>query len=255
MLPLAELILAIPAFSMVFARICGTMLFMPGLGEASAPVTARIGLAISFTILMAPFLPRDLHLENHTGLRFSLMLLVEIITGLWFGWMVRLVVNALGVAGQVIGYMIGLSSVLQPDAELGSQSNALGTVFSLAAPLIFLSTGLYYYPLRGLVGLFELIPPGHLAPIADTAEQIVNAVATAFDLALQVASPFVLFGVLWQFITGFIARTAARMQVYFISTPGQILAGFTLFCVTAHLMFRAWYQGAEAQLHVLAGSG
>ena len=49
------------------------------------------------------------------------MIVAEVITGLWIGWLARLLVLALPVAGQFIAYMLGIANVLQPDPELGGR--------------------------------------------------------------------------------------------------------------------------------------
>lgn len=248
-----DLLAAVPQFALVFARVCAALIFLPGLGEAAAPVTVRVGLSVAFSLLLAPILP-PVPEAVQDGSPLALTILVkEVVTGLWFGWMVRLSALALSAAGQFVGLLMGLSNVLQQDAELGAQSNVLGALFSLSAPLLFLVTRLYELPLQALAGLFELVPVGALLPAADTAEAAIAAVGASFALAVQVASPFVLMAIAWYFIVGQIARVAHRMQVYFMSLPGQILAGLVLLAATAHLIIGAWQRGAEEQLRGLAG--
>jgi flagellar biosynthesis protein FliR len=92
------------------------------------------------------------------------MIAGEVVTGLWFGWLARMIVLALPVGAQLIGYMIGLSSVLQPDPELGAQSSVLGKLFEMVAPVILLISGLYKLVLTALDGLFRLIPPVTCCP-------------------------------------------------------------------------------------------
>ena len=103
------------------------------------------------------------------------MVAAEVITGLWIGWLARLLVLALPVAGQFIAYMLGVANVLQPDPELGGQATPIARLFAVAAPLAILVTGLYALPLAALAGSYRLIPPGTLLPAADTAETAVRA--------------------------------------------------------------------------------
>ena len=131
-----------PAFALVLARVGAAMALLPGVGEAVAPAIVRIGLALSITILLMPELQPMIPPVPAAGLTWGLMIGSEVITGLWFGWVARMIVLALPTGAQFIGYFIGLSSVLQPDAELGAQSGALGKLFEMAAPVILLVTGL-----------------------------------------------------------------------------------------------------------------
>jgi flagellar biosynthesis protein FliR len=242
-----------PAFALVLARVGAAMALLPGIGEAVAPAVVRIGLALSITILLIPELQPMMPAVPAAGLSLGLMIASEVITGLWFGWVARMIVLALPTGAQFIGYFIGLSSVLQPDAELGAQSGVLGKLFETAAPVILLVTGLYRIPLTALVGLFQLIPPGHILPPAETAQVAVRAVGTGFNLALQLASPFVVIVIAWHVAMGLIARIVSRMQIYFVSMPGQIVLGLGLVTLTAGAMSFAWSDGVQAFFRALPG--
>jgi flagellar biosynthesis protein FliR len=235
-----------PAFALILARVGAVMALLPGVGEAVAPAIVRIGLALSITILLMPELQPLIPPVPAAGLSMGLMIASEVITGLWFGWVARMIVLALPTGAQLIGYFIGLSSVLQPDAELGAQSGALGKLFEMAAPVILLVTGLYRLPLTALNGLFQLVPPGHILPPAESAEVAVRAVGTGFGLALQLASPFVVIAIAWHVAMGLVSRIVSRMQIYFVSMPGQIVLGLALLIVTASAMIFAWSDGVQA---------
>jgi len=252
---LAALLDWAPAFTLVLARVGAAMALLPGLGETVAPAIVRIGLALSITILLTPELQPMMPPIPAAGLSMGLMVVGEVITGLWFGWITRMIGLALPLCAQFIGFMVGLSSVLQPDPELGAQSGALGKLYEMAVPVLILVSGLYRLLLTALNGLFQLIPPGHMLPVADSAEVAIRAVGTAFNLALQLASPFVVIGVVWQLAMGLVGRIVARMQIYFVSMPGQILAGLTLLMLTGSAIILAWLDGAQTYFIALPGSG
>jgi flagellar biosynthetic protein FliR len=210
---------------------------------------------LSITILLMPELQPMMPPVPAAGVSLGLMVAGEVVTGLWFGWITRMIVLALPICAQFIGYMIGLSSVLQPDAELGAQSGALGKLFEMAAPVLILVTGLYRFPLTALTGLFQLIPPGHMLPVADSTEIAIRAVSTGFSLALQLASPFVVIAIVWHIAMGLIARIVSRLQIYFVSMPGQIVTGLALLTITGSAIILAWREGAQAYFIGLPGGG
>jgi flagellar biosynthetic protein FliR len=244
-----------PAFALIFARVAAAMALLPGLGEAVAPAIVRIGLALSLTVLLLPDLQPAMPPVPESGMSMGLMIAGEVVTGLWFGWVARMIVLALPVGAQFIGFLVGLSSVLQPDPELGAQSSALGKLFEMAAPVLILVSGLYRLPLTALDGLFQLIPPGHMLPPAASAEVGIRAVVTSFSLAVQLASPFVVIGIVWHLAMGLIGRIVSRMQIYFVSMPGQIVMGLALLMATASAMTLAWREGAQVFLTALPGGG
>jgi flagellar biosynthetic protein FliR len=244
-----------PAFALVFARVGSAMVLLPGLGESVAPAIVRLGLALSITILLLPDLQPLIPSVPEAGIRMGLMIAGEVITGLWFGWLARMIVLALPIGAQFIGYLTGLSSVLQPDPELGAQSSVLGKLFEMVAPMMLLVSGLYKLVLTALDGLFRLIPVGQILPAGDTAHAAIHAVGTGFGLALQLASPFVVLGIGWQLAMGQIARIVSRVQIYFVSIPGQIMTGLALLAIAGSTIILAWHDSAEVFLFALPGGG
>lgn len=231
------------AFVLVLGRIGAALTLLPGLGEAAPPPMVHAGLALGITVLLLPGIaplvpPMPSDIPTAAG-----MVAAEVITGLWLGWLARLLVLALPIAGQLIAFMLGVSNVLVTDPELSAQSSALEQLFSLAAPVAVLASGLYAVPLAALAGSYDLIKPGTLLPAGDGALVAVRAVAQCFALALKLASPFVLAAIVWHAAIGLLARMVPQVQVYFVALPGQILGGLLLLAALAGAIVTTW-QGA-----------
>ncbi|MBS0638960.1 MAG: flagellar biosynthetic protein FliR [Acetobacteraceae bacterium] len=244
-----------PAFALVLGRIGAAMALLPALGEHTVPAMIRAGLALAIAALLAPVLAPGFPPLPDSGLAMALMVAGEVVTGLWFAWLTRLIAVALPMGAQFVASMVGLSSVLQPDPDLGPQSTALAKLFDIAVPVIILSSGLYTIVLEALVGLFRLIPPGHMLPAGDSAQVFVLSVGKVFALALQVASPFVLAAMAWHVAMGQVARVMSRVQIFFVVMPGQILGGLALLAVIAGVMITAWQNGAGDYFATLPGRG
>ena len=241
------------AFVLVLGRVGAAMTLLPGLGEASPPAMVRIGFAVGITALLLPgIIPLVPHMPADV-LTVAGMIAAEVITGLWLGWLARLLVLALPMAGQFIAFMLGVSNVLVTDPELGAQSSALEQLFSLAAPLAVLITGLYALPLEALAGSYQLIAPGTFLPAGDGTLVAVHAVGTSFALALKLASPFVLATIVFNAVIGLVARLVPNVPVYFVAMPGQILGGMLLLAVLAGPLLATWIGAASAGFARLPG--
>lgn len=241
--PLLDLVGWAPAFTLVFARVGAAMMLLPGLGEAAAPAVVKIGMALGVTVLLVPIVQPLVPLMPPSGLGMGLMIASDVGTGLWFGWLARMIALGLPMGAQFIAFQIGLSNVLQPDPELGAQASVLGKLFEAAAPVLILVSGLYRLPVAALAGLFNLIPPGHFFPLGDGTQVAVGAVGVGFSLALQLASPFVVIAVLWNLAIGLVGRIVSRLQIQFISMPGQIIAGLGMLVLMSGGMLLAWREG------------
>lgn len=253
----AELLATLPAwafsFVMVLARVGGAMSLLPGLGEAQPPAMVRVGLAVGVTALLLPALGPSIPPVPEASVQAAAMIAAELITGLWLGWLARLLVLTLPIAGQFIGYMMGISNVLQPDPILGGQSTPISSLLNVAAPLIILVSGLYALPLMALVGSYGLIPAGSMLPAADSTETAVHAVGVAFGISVRLASPFILVGIAWHVATGLLTRLVPRLQVYFIVMPAQLLGGMLLLAVLMTALLSAWEDSARTAFASLPG--
>ena len=239
--------------ALVLCRVGGAVAVMPGLGEAEPPMTVRAGLALGLTVLMAPIAIQRTLSANQPPFEILRLVIVEVATGVFIGWLARLVAMSLPIAGQFISLMTGLTSVIQPDPELGAQSSAVARLFSLAAPVILLSTGLYALPLEALSASYRLIPLGSGLPMTDATSSVVAATGDAFGIGLRLAAPFFLIGTVWQVAIGVLSRFVPAIQAGSALVPGQVLGGVLLLAILMHPILDAWGDVARADLLALVG--
>ncbi len=239
---------------LVFSRVGAAAMILPGIGESELPRSVRLGFALSFTLLLLPLLGPALPPLPASLWAVGGMVVAEIATGLWLGWLPRLLLQALPVAGQFVASTIGLASVLQPDPRLGPENTALSRLLSLAAPTLFFATGLYALPIAALADSYRLVPAGALLPAADSAAAATLAVARAFALSLRLGAPFLLAGLLWQAGLGLLARLVPNLQVFAASLPGQLLLGLLLLALLGGGMLAAWQDQVQAAFQHLPGA-
>ena len=255
--PAAELLTSLPqwgfAAMLLLARLGAAMMVLPGFGEAETPATIRLGGALALVVLLFPLLQPLVPPMPSAPLKVLGMLAGELAIGLWFGWLIRLVLLALPMAGQVIAGAVGMTNVIQPDAFLGAGSAALSRMFGLAAPLMLLITGLWGAPLVALSGLYALLPPGHALPVGDSAQATIQAVGLSFALALRLAAPFLLAGLVYHTALALIGRLVPHLQLHFAAASGQLLGGIMLLGVLAPLLLDVWIGDARSVLSSLPG--
>ena len=237
------------SFVLVLCRCGATAMLLPGIGEAEAPAMFRAGFTLAIVLLVLPGVGVVVPVD---GWGCAGMVAAELLCGGVLGWLARCITLALPMAGQLISFMIGLSSLVSPDPALG-QTSTIMRLFSISVPVIALSTGLWALPVAALSGSYGLVPPGHFIPIVDSADAVLNAVSEAFGLALRLAAPFVLASVVWQVALGIVARLIPNLQIYFAAMPGQIVGGLTLLGLLSGGMIAAWGEAARTALNGLPG--
>jgi flagellar biosynthetic protein FliR len=225
---------------LLIARAGAVCMLLPGIGELELPAQIRLGFALALSAIMLPVIAPLVPPASAASWRVAAMVLAEIATGLWLGWLTRLWLLALPIAGQIIAAMTGLANVLQPDPSLGAQTSVLSRALGLCGPTIVLATGLYALPLGALADSYRLVPPGVFLPDGAATETVVSAVGAAFALSLQLAAPFIVFALLWHSAAGLLARLIPQLQIYFAAMPGQILGGFAALALLGGVLLETW---------------
>ena len=253
----AALLAKLPGWAFMFALVlcrAGAMcMLVPGFGEAEVPAMIRAGFAMMLTVLLLPVLLPILPAPPANVWLAAGMVGAELLTGLFLGWLARLLVLALPLAGQIIAVVTGHASVLQPDGVLGAQGAALGRLLGLAAPVLVLTTGLHALPLAALAGSYRVIPAGTLLPAADTAHTVVLSVAELFAVAVRLAAPFVLAGIVWHVTLAAVSRLVPHLQVFFLAAPAQLLGGLALLGLLGASLLAVWHEQAGAAFATLPG--
>ncbi len=239
----------------VLARMGAAAMLMPGLGEQDVPANIRLAIALMLVIVMLPVVATRLPPVPESPPAIVLLIGGEVLVGACIGLMARIVVLAMAQAGQMLSLMIGISSPLQIDPEIGAQGTALGRLLNLSTAVLMLSTGLYAVPLRALADSYAVLPPGSPLPADMSAEAIATAAAHSLELALRLAAPLVLGAVVFNIGLGLIARLAPQAQVFVVAAPGQILLGLVLLGLLMPAILAAFDAAARQEFLRLPGAG
>ena len=241
------------AAMLLLSRVGSACMLLPGIGEMEVPMTVRAGFVLLLVALLLPVLLADMPAIPDDIAGMMAMLAAEIFNGIWLGWLTRMILLALPMAGQTIAGAIGMTNVLQPDAMLGAGASALQRLFGLAAPLLVLGNGLLALPLAAVTGSYRLVAAGHVLPAGDTVNAYVGALAEAFALGFQLAAPFLMAAVLFHVSLGLLARLVPSLQTYFVAAPGQILGGLLLLGLLGSAIIAVWMRAAEIAFAALPG--
>jgi flagellar biosynthetic protein FliR len=242
------------AFVLVLCRAGAAVMLLPGFGEDDPPMTLRVGIALALAVLIVPAAAPHMPALPNGVVPLAGMIAAELLAGGVLGWLARLLSLALPMAAQVLALLIGLSSVLVPDATLGAQAAPIGRLFGIVAPTFILATGLYAMPLSALGGSYAVFPAGVLLPAGDLTEVALRAVSGSFALAIRLASPFILVSIVWQVAQGLLSRLVPQLQIYFAALPAQVLGGLLMLALLTQALLSAWSEAVRTGFAVLPGS-
>ena len=232
-----DLILSI---SIVFCRIGACIMIMPGLSSARIPVRPRLFLAFGISIVLLPLLAPEARTmgADVQPLRLVQMMVSETLAGLMIGTLGRMFFLALETMAAAMAYYIGLSSNLGTAIDESLPLPALATLFTLTATMLIFAGDQHYEMLRGLASSYKIMPMG--APFSPqfALVQLVDTMARAFLIALQVSGPFVIYAIVVNLALGLVNKVTPQVPVYFISLPFVVAGGvFLLFFTIRQILF------------------
>jgi flagellar biosynthetic protein FliR len=246
---LQQLPLYATAFLLLLARVGTVLMLLPLFSEEAVPGQVRILLAVGMTLALFGLLSG--HVLPHAGEGRALfgLLVAELLIGLSLGMLVKLFFQAIGMAGSLVSMQVGLSSALLFDPGLGGQVPVLAKLCGLAAVLVCLGLGVHHLWIAAIVRSYAVFPVGVVPNLGDLAALAVATTGKSLTLAVSLAGPFLVYGLLFNLALGFSARLAPAIEVFFIAQPLNLMLGLALFAATVGAMltmfgdeFARWLQ-------------
>ncbi|QDU63516.1 flagellar biosynthesis protein FliR [Planctomycetes bacterium Pan216] len=216
--------LEITTFVLVMTRVAGIVLFGPLISGNSFPTSLRIYLvlAISFMVTGATQAP-SLTPQNMVDIIF--MMAGELLVGFTVGNMLRMMIQALQLAGQVVGQQMGLALANIFNPQLDEQASTLAAVYVTVATYIFLGMGGDREMFAALLDSFRLIPVGEVTLHASVFELVMSFFQQTMQFAVRVAAPGTIALVMTEIAMGFVGRTVPQLNFLSIGFAVRILLG------------------------------
>ncbi len=216
------------AFLIVLSRVGATLMLAPGIGENSVSPRIRMALALLVSLLLFSVVRADIPPMPAQPLMLAPLIFGEVLIGLLLGGIGRLALSALQVAGTVMAFQSGLGFGQFFDPTQSGQSALLASLLGFVGLVLIFVTNLHLLMLRALADSYRLFPVGALPPMGDFAHMATLLVAGAFRIGIQIAAPFIVYGLVFTVAIGALNRLMPQAQISFISMPAQILGALVI---------------------------
>ncbi len=238
--------LLLPGF-VVFIRVAAITALLPGLGEQLIPVRLRLGVALAFTVLVAPLVSAVVPPLPEQPVALGQLILAETAIGLAFGLSVRLLVMAMQIAGSIAAQSTSIAQIagvgVTPDP-----TPAVGNVLVLGALTLALVTGLPAKAVLSIAQTYTLFPPGAVPEAAALAAWGTEHGARAFGLAFSLAAPFVIAALAYNVALGAINRAMPQLMVAFVGAPAITGVTIALLLLVSPVALAVWLSALDGVL-------
>lgn len=226
------------ALFLVFCRIGTCVMILPGFSSARLSPQIRLFAALTLSLAVLPILWNTVYpkvsssTDTYVALIFS-----ELMTGLMYGLMARLYTLGLQFLGTVISMMIGFSSPGGPDILEDSSETTVTSLISFCSLMMLFILDFHHYVFHALIDSYSIVPFGGHLEVRATLISITDTLEATTMIMLRLASPFILYAIMFQVSIGFINKMAPQVPVYFISTPYLLMGGlFMLYLSIAEIV-------------------
>ncbi len=215
-------------FMLVFVRLGAAMMLFPAIGGVAVSPRMRLILALAVSFVVLPVLTPVLPSQPHEPIELLLLLGGEVLVGLYFGVTMQLLMAALDLAGNFMGFSVGLTNALVSDPVTEQQAQVISGFLNTAAVALMLITNTHHIMLRAVIDSYSLFAPGATLPTGDFASQLVRTIGASFVVGLKLAAPLFIFALVFNAGLGLLNRLVPQMQVFFVGMPMEILGGLSV---------------------------
>ncbi len=224
-----------PNLLFAYLRIQACLLALPVFSERF--LTGRVKVALAMA--MVPLLAAPSQIPPTVEI-FAILWRAgsELLLGFVLGMLVRILFVAINIAATAIAATASLSQIIGTGAE--ASPHPIGNFYHLAAMTLILALGFPLMVVDLLATSFHLWSGGALPEAGQVAQLAVRMVGRSFNLAMILASPFILGGLLFQAVSGVINRVMQALPVVFIGAPASIMLALLGLALLTPAIMAVW---------------
>lgn len=214
-------------FLLTVARVGGLVTFAPFFGGSIVPMSIRLILALGLSWAIFPVVMDHYSTVPVGLLGLTLLTARELLVGFLLGFSVKMVLAALDVAGQLMGFQLGFSFIQLVDPQTQVESPFMASFLNLIAVMIFLGIDGHHWLIQAVVESYRITGTGFGVSGA-LVSQLVTSLGELFILGLKLSAPIVVMLFIVDVLFGILGRTAPQIQILIVGLPAKSLIGFTV---------------------------
>lgn len=231
----AQIVEWLSPFFWPFLRVLAVFTSAPLFSSRAFPVRARIGLALLIAFAAQPSLQGQ-PIVSITGPEAMGTAVQQVGVGLAIGFTVRLIFAAVELAGEVVGFQMGLNFASFFDPTFNTQSSAVARFFGQIAAFLFIILNGHLMVIMAIIKSFERFPlnQNFLGAMRDM--KLYALGADVFVSGLWIALPMIGMLMFVNLALGIVSRVAPQMNIYAIGFPITLTVGLIGITVTLPML-------------------
>jgi flagellar biosynthetic protein FliR len=212
-------------FVLIMMRVAPILFMMPLLSSSALPNLLKISFALVVSLLLLPVVKIDARHFPSDPYQFGTFMAAELMIGFILGLSVKLIFAGVQLAGEFVGYQMGLAMASILDPESGMDTTLIAQFYYIVSLLIFLSIDGHHWFIRALFHSFSVLSPGEIHLQPGLYHHLLHLSGKMFVIAIQLGAPIMAVMIFTQIGLGMIAKLVPQMNVLIASFPLTICLG------------------------------
>jgi flagellar biosynthetic protein FliR len=225
----------------------------PVFSMRAIPVRAKVALAFFVALATQASLP-DMPVIGFDDPQVMGVVVQQVGVGLAIGFAFRLVFSAVELAGEVVGFQMGLNFAAFFDPTINAQSSAVARFFGQMTSLLFLAMNGHLMVLMAITRSFHSFPLDQ--NFLETLKQmkLQRLGADLFASALWIALPMIGMLMFANLAMGIISRIAPQMNIFAVGFPITLVVGLIGITVTLPMLDQPFMALMERAVEVFVNN-
>lgn len=225
----------IVAFVFPLARILAFIASAPLWSNAGIPRQTRLILGIAITVALAPALPA-MPAVAPASLGGLWIMFQQMLIGIGMGFAARIVFTAFDLAGEFIGFQMGLGFATFYDPLSASQTPVIAEFVNLVALLLLLSMNGHLLYFATLAQSFSAIPVSAIPLGNGSWLNLVELGGKIFSAGLLLALPIVVALMITNIALAVLTRAAPQLNIFALGFPLTLIGGFVALAISLNYL-------------------
>ncbi|MEZ5899403.1 MAG: flagellar biosynthetic protein FliR [Hyphomicrobiaceae bacterium] len=250
-----ELKLRVYVGIIVLARVSAFLSVAPILSALRIPpmVRAHVALVLSFALAAGIYPAVSDIVQTAAESNFTGIVAIEVMKGLFFGVIVRLIFAALAFAGDFISHAVGFTGMMVPNVIDGDTTGPLANLFMLSTAVLFFVHDLHLLLIERLIASYDTLPIGQSLDRLRAFDVLGATLSSIFFIALQISSPFVVYVMVCNILLGLANRLVPQVPIQLVSAPLTLVGGLFVAMFTLGLAAQVFLTSLATGLSELYG--
>lgn len=215
-------------FLVVLARVGGMVTFAPFWANRVASPKIRIVLAFVLAMALTPVIMTRIETPPSELGPLTVVILGEVVIGMVFGFVGRIVFSGLEMATFLISSQMGFSLAGTIDPSTQAQTTAFGIIGQMLGLMVLLAMDGHHWFLAATVKSFSITAPGTFDFSPALLDMILKLSASSLVVGVTLAAPAIIVLLAVEFALELFGRTAPQFQVFILGFPIKIAVGLLL---------------------------